>query len=193
MRLPWNGVGMKRKTAKEILADSFRELAETKNIDKITVQDVIKNCGYSTATFYRQFKDKYDLIAWDYSRRLGELMHRLDQEGYEWKDISIDGARFYAEQKEYLSNLLLHTSGYDSFVRYMTEIHIKALSERMKKAAGKDSLDELTRMYIGLYCHGTIGITCAWILGEYNASSEELSEVYEYSLPEPLYHLLHRK
>ena len=58
---------MKRKTAKEILADSFRELAGTKAIDKITVKDITDNCGYSTATFYRQFTDKYDLIAWEYT------------------------------------------------------------------------------------------------------------------------------
>lgn len=177
---------MKRKTAREILADSFRELAQTKNIDKITVQDVTENCGYSTATFYRQFKDKYDLIAWDYALRLGELMTGLDREGYGWRDISIDGAKFYARQKEYLANLLLHTSGYDFFLRYMTEIHIRVLSDLFRKATGTEQLDESTRMYIGLYCHGTIGLTCAWILGQYRASAEELAEVYETSLPEPL-------
>ena len=46
---------MKRKTSKEILAESFREVAEKKNIDKITVKDITDNCGYSPATFYRQF------------------------------------------------------------------------------------------------------------------------------------------
>ena len=59
---------MKRKTTKEILAESFRELAESKSIDKITVQEIVNNCDYSTATFYRHFKDKYDLIAWDHYR-----------------------------------------------------------------------------------------------------------------------------
>ena len=49
---------MKRKTAKEILAESFQELAEKKSIDKITVKDITDNCGYSPATFYRQFRDK---------------------------------------------------------------------------------------------------------------------------------------
>ena len=57
---------MKRKTAKEILAESFQELAAGKDIDKITVKDITDNCGYSPATFYRQFKDKYDLIAWEF-------------------------------------------------------------------------------------------------------------------------------
>ena len=59
---------MKRKTAKDILADSFRELAQKKKIDKITIKDIAANGGYSPATFYRQFKDKYDRIAWDYAR-----------------------------------------------------------------------------------------------------------------------------
>lgn len=44
---------MKRKTAKEILAETFQELAEKKSIDKITVKDITDNCGYSPATFYR--------------------------------------------------------------------------------------------------------------------------------------------
>lgn len=44
---------MKRKTTKEILAESFHELAELKPIDKITIQDIVDNCGYSPATFYR--------------------------------------------------------------------------------------------------------------------------------------------
>ena len=60
---------MKCKTAREILAESFREVAETKPIDKITIRDIVDNCGYSPATFYRQFSDKYDLIAWDYVDR----------------------------------------------------------------------------------------------------------------------------
>ena len=46
---------MKRKKAKEILAESFRELAANKSFDKITVKDITDNCGYSPATFYRQF------------------------------------------------------------------------------------------------------------------------------------------
>ena len=54
---------LKRKTAKEILAESFREVAEHKNIDKITVRDITENCGYSSAAVYRQFRDKYDRIA----------------------------------------------------------------------------------------------------------------------------------
>lgn len=73
---------MKRKTAKEILADSFHELAKDRQIDKITVREIAANCGYSSATFYRQFRDKYDLIAWDYAQQIERLMRRIGTDGW---------------------------------------------------------------------------------------------------------------
>ena len=48
---------MKRKTTKELLAESFLELAETKRIDKIRISDITDNCGMSQPTFYHHFKD----------------------------------------------------------------------------------------------------------------------------------------
>ncbi len=107
---------MKRKTAKQILAESFRELAKEKNIDKITVKDITENCGYSTATFYRQFKDKYDLIAWAYTWGVTSIMDRIDDDGYEWRKTLLEGAHQLQTEKDLITNLLLHTSGHDSFV-----------------------------------------------------------------------------
>ena len=122
---------MKRKTAKEILAESFRELAGTKPVDAITVQDIAKNCGYSPATFYRQFRDKYDLIAWDYSQQMGRIMDRVGEDGYTWRQTLADGAEWFDRERDYLANLFRHTSGYDSFVRYKTEINYEALKKQV--------------------------------------------------------------
>lgn len=176
---------MKRKTAKEILAESFRELAGKKNIDKITVKDITQNCGYSTATFYRQFKDKYDLIAWSYTQDLEEIMKQISFDETSWKKVLMDAANYYQEHKDYLSNLLLRTSGYVSFFRYMSEINYNSLKNIIIKR-GNNALDEKTDMYIRLYCQGAVALTCDRILGKYNVSPEELAEIYENSLPEPL-------
>jgi ComF family protein len=70
---------VKRKTAREILADSLRELAAQMSVDRITVKAIAENCGYSQATFYRQFRDKYDLIAWVPVSRLRKLKRGYDQ------------------------------------------------------------------------------------------------------------------
>lgn len=177
---------MKRKTSKEILAESFRELAEQKSIDKITVRDITENCGYSSATFYRQFKDKYDLIVWEHTRQVATVMNQIDNDGYPWKQTLLDGAKGFQKNKEYLENLLKHTSGQDSFIRNMTEINYNALKKQVLQSDQISEIDEKTDMYIRLYCQGTVALTCDWILGKYNATPEELAEVYKKSLPEPL-------
>lgn len=182
---------MKRRTAKELLAESFRELAESKSIDKITVHDIVTNCGYSTATFYRQFRDKYDLIAWDYTRDIEKLLDRVGCSHDSWRQALADAAAYYANHREYLANLLLHTSGYDSFVRYMTEINHDSLMKRILLSSGVQKLDEKTEMFIRAYCLGTVNLTCEWILGKYAVTPEELKEVYEGTLPEPLQRYLY--
>lgn len=177
---------IKRKTTKELLAESFRELAAEKSVDKITVRDIAKNCGYSTATFYRHFRDKYDLIAWEEAARAARIMDRVGKDGYAWRDTLLDGARSYEQRKEYMANLFLHTTGLDSFVHYMTELNYSELKKVVRQAAGAQPIDETTDMYIRLYCTGTVCLTCDWVLGRYKATAEQLAEIYENSLPQPL-------
>ena len=171
---------MKRKTAREILADSFRELAETRSVDKITVRDITDNCGYSTAPFYRQFKDKYDLIAWQYAQRIGV-------DGCRWEQVLPDAAAWINTDREYLANLLLHTSGHDSFIRYMAEINCEVLKKHILRVTGLESLDRETDMYVRTYCLGTASLTSEGILGRYSVGPEELAAVYKNALPPPLH------
>lgn len=177
---------MKRKTAKEILAESFIEVAQTKKIDKITVKDITQNCGYSSATFYRNFRDKYDLIAWSYTQDIRRIVDKLEYTEGSWKQVLTEVAKYFDEQRDYLSNLLLHTNGYDSFVNNMAQIHYERLRFLIEKVAPKNKLSEMTEMYIREYCYGTVHLSCEWILGKYQISFDELTQVYVNSLPVPL-------
>lgn len=181
---------MKRKTTKEILAESFRELAESKSVDKITVQEIVDNCDYSTATFYRHFKDKYDLIAWDYARKTAEIMGRINGMDYSWAQTLRDGAEHYSEEKEYLANLLLHTSGHDAFIQYMADINYTELEKHILSISGLSTLDEKTAMLVRTYCLGTVCLSCEWILGQYRATPDELAQIYESALPPTLRELI---
>ena len=177
---------MKRKTAREILAESFRELAADKPVDKITVPNIIENCGYSKTTFYRLFKDKYDLMAWDYLQRIQAIVSQTKEEDYEWKHILLEVALLFNEQKNYLQNLLLHTNGYESFSRHMKNLHIELLTKCVLDASGMKELDVKTEMYVRTYCQGTVDLGCDWIMGAFQVTPEELAAVFEDCLPVPL-------
>lgn len=141
---------------------------------------------YSPATFYRYFKDKYDLIAWEHTRAVAEIVDQTSAEDYEWKQTLYDGARLYLENKDYLVNLLEHTSGHDFFMRYMAEINASALEKYILSVNGNQELTHEEMLCVKMYCHGLVDLACEWILGQIDTTLEEISEVYEQSIPEPL-------
>lgn len=184
---------MKRKTTKELLVESFRELAEAKAIDKITVQEIVDNCGYSPATFYRQFRDKYDLIAWEYAEGTARVFGTVQRKDYSWQQTLLDGARRYLSEKDYLVNLLQHTAGHDSFVQYMAEINFGQMKKHIREVSGRDALTEQETLYLRIYCLGTTCLTCEWLLDRFRATPEEIAELYRNSLPGPLKGLLNTR
>ena len=147
---------MKRKTTKEILAESFQELAANKRINKITITEITSNCGMSQPTFYNHFKDKYDLIVWIYIHESGEIMSKIGVDGYSWKDTLLDVARYFAANREYIINSLRHTSGHDSFMLYVQKVNSELmLTEVRKKLMTEYIPDEIYGM-IKVYIYGTV-------------------------------------
>ena len=181
---------IRRKTAREVLAESFRELAQTRTVDTITVRDIIDNCGYSAATFYRQFHDKYDMIAWEYAQRVSAIMSKVGRDGYSWRQTLLDGALLFDQEREDLTNLLCHTSGHDAFIRYMAEINFDALKGLILKTSGREALDRRLDMCVRVYVLGTVSLTCEWILGKYPVLPQALADVFEKTLPLPLHEYL---
>lgn len=174
---------MKRKTAKEILVESFRELAEKKDIDKITIKDITSNCGYSPATFYRNFTDKYDLIVWEYFQKAELIINNVWEKNQPWRKAQLDAVKYFNENRDYLRNLFLHTSGLESFVHHMVEIHVAHVTVYIQKKINISKLDKKTELCLRLYCYSSAELACEWILGKHKLSLDELVDIFDLSIP----------
>ena len=53
-----------REDMKAVIADTFSQMLDKEDIDKITVTKLIAECHISRQTFYYHFKDIYDLVEW---------------------------------------------------------------------------------------------------------------------------------
>lgn len=175
---------MKRLSTKEILAESFKELARDRSIEKITIRQIAENCDYSPATFYRQFKDKYDLIAWDYAREIESTIDMIGTDGFTWQDALRETARCHEEHRDYLANLFLHTSGMYSFEQYMAEVSFRLIKRLTKEKTPELSLVE--ERCIWGYCYGEVRNIMDWILGRYDADAQTMAQIYEKAVPEVL-------
>ncbi|MCR5746358.1 MAG: TetR family transcriptional regulator C-terminal domain-containing protein [Lachnospiraceae bacterium] len=110
-------------------------------------------------------------------------MNRIDVDGYKWDQILKDAAKWFFNEKEYLKNLLRHTNGYDSFMKSMVEIHYTALEKYILSAKGGRELTLKEKMLIKTYCLGAVGFACEWIMGQYEATPDEVAGVLNDSLP----------
>ena len=51
-------------STKEALGNALKKMLAIKPIDKITVKDLVEECGVNRQTFYYHFDDVYDLMEW---------------------------------------------------------------------------------------------------------------------------------
>ena len=64
------------QVTKRALAASLIKLLSQKPLDKVTVKDIIEDCGVNRQTFYYHFKDIYDLVA-NYNLKLWWVAYAL--------------------------------------------------------------------------------------------------------------------
>lgn len=57
---------------KDIIAEEYLNLIKEYDFDKVTVSDIIKKCNISRQTFYSYFKDKYDIISYNFRNKVME-------------------------------------------------------------------------------------------------------------------------
>ena len=61
---------------KSVIADTFMALSKTKDVDKITVIDLVKACHISHQTFYYHFQDILEVIEWSVQQAFQEILIR---------------------------------------------------------------------------------------------------------------------
>ncbi len=61
---------------KPLIADAFIKLSKEKNIDKITVKDIVDECGISRQSFYYHFQDILEVIEWSAEQAFQKLLER---------------------------------------------------------------------------------------------------------------------
>ena len=68
-----------RERMKYRLADAMKQCMAKLPVEKITVKEIVEECGTTRQTFYRNFKDKYDLINWYFDKILQESFEHMGE------------------------------------------------------------------------------------------------------------------
>ena len=114
---------------KEMLAESLMKLLARRTLDKITIQDIVDDCGYNRQTFYYHFHNIYDLIDWICAAQTQELIEKCRACGS--LDVGVEAVIAYMrENRRLILNILRSVNGeklLDNLYRSAQSIVLSAL------------------------------------------------------------------
>ena len=112
---------IEKRTTKDLLAESLKELCKIKSADKITIKELTQNCGLTAPTFYNHFRGKYELMAWIYNQKVEASLKNFGR-GDSFEDVICKWMDIVLEDEEFYRHLLKNAVGQNSF-RYATNDH----------------------------------------------------------------------
>lgn len=150
------------QVTKRALAASLIKLLSQKPLDKVTVKDIIEDCGVNRQTFYYHFKDIYDLVDWIFLEMASEFL-----EGKETYDTWQQG--FMQILYGVLRNRRLIMNAYNSLSREQVEQFLYAMTYDLllgvveEEAVGVPIREEDKKFIIDFYKYAFVGFTIDWI------------------------------
>ena len=148
---------------KYIFAQAIKDLIKVVPLDKIAVTDIVTRSGMTRQTFYRYFKDKYDLVNWYFEKLVLQSFRQMGngcslQEALQLKFAFINSEHSFFKEA-FKSNDYNNLVNYDFNCIY--EFY-KGIIEKNLNHSVDDDLDFLLKMY----CKGSIDMTVDWVLND---------------------------
>lgn len=170
------------------LADSVKNCMKTTPVDKITVQNIVDGCGMTRQTFYRSFKDKYDLINWYFDKLVLESFAQIGEDKTVCQSLT-EKFEFIKKEKVFFTEAFrsddrnsLKEHDYELIMGFYTEL----LAHKMQ-----NSLSEEICFLLEMYCRGSVYMTVKWVLTGMKQTPGEIAASLTEAMPPKLSELFH--
>ncbi|MCD8153385.1 MAG: TetR/AcrR family transcriptional regulator [Clostridiales bacterium] len=170
------------KARKKIIL-ALESLLEQKELDCITVSEIITEAKVARKTFYRNFRDKYDLMNWYYDIFYQESFGSIVL-GNAFEKALTQCLNIYDSKRTLLKNAYA-SKDINGLKNHDIEITRK-IYETCLTRKGADTSSETMRFAIEIAVQGGSDMVMQWILGNWDISAERLAYYIHQTLPEEL-------
>ena len=157
----------RRRESQEKIEKAFIELLQTRQINEISVSDIIKMTGLNRSTFYANYLDIYDLA--------DKTRERLEKD---FSNLFAD----YDHINEHSGALKMFTHVKENQVFYKTYFKLcyddkHLVSVYDEEQAKREQMDNNLKYHIEFFRNGLNAIIKLWLAGGCKESPEEMAEV----------------
>ncbi|MCB2297835.1 dihydroxyacetone kinase transcriptional activator DhaS [Clostridium tagluense] len=170
---------------KKALALSIKKLMETIPLSKLSIHEIVDNCGINRQTFYYHFKDKFDLVNWIYYTEAIENIDNCKNYAH-WTDGMYKTLVYFLSNKSFYINAL-NTPGQNAFDGYLFEKTYDLIMGVINDISSKIKVSDKDKNFIAdFYTYAFVGITVQWIKNSMRESPkavvDNLNEIIEGSM-----------
>lgn len=167
------------RLTKQAFADALKKKSKTKPLSKITVTELIQECGLNRKTFYYHFRDINDLIKWSLQLEFAELVKQF-AEMSEIKDM-IYCVISHIKQNHYICQCVFNAEGYFDIKDFLFHEFKKLIIVAMDKYDNSAFISkDYKEFLVDFYTEALSGILISYITKELNLPQEILDKKVNY-------------
>lgn len=176
---------------KKTLAESLKKIMLRKSFSKITVSEIIADCGLNRKTFYYHFDDIYALLKWIFDNEAIEVAKRFNLI-VDYKE-AIFFVMDYIEENDYIINCAYDSIGRDEMKKcFFGDFNdlVVSLVDSAERELGK-TLDSGYKIFLcSFYTEALAGILIDWIKNRKERNRQQIMEYLVRTMRESLLGIL---
>ncbi|HCC02198.1 MAG TPA: dihydroxyacetone kinase transcriptional activator DhaS [Ruminococcaceae bacterium] len=160
---------------KMALASSLKKLMLHRPLDKITVKDIVRDCGVNRQTFYYHFRDIYDLLGWIFQTEAYDAI--ADCQNYDtWQQGFLKILHYVTDNSSFCTNAF-RSLGRDHLELFLRNATFALLSKVMVELSkGHPIRDEDKDFITRFFSSAITGMLMDWIRSGLKASPEAMAQ-----------------
>ena len=168
------------RTERDIIS-AFNRLLSKNDIEKITTQMIADEAMISRATFYRYFKDKYDVLNRNYKDLLDRHLNHCSNYRDLYKELYC-----FARSEWSDFHRAFHTTGVNSFENYVFRYSRSVVEEITRQNRNGQGLTEEENLQLDVFCFGTTYMYRKWTFSQYELDPDEAADALFDIMPKSL-------
>ena len=164
---------MSSLTTKRAIAYAFKDLLKEKAFNKITVNDIAKECDINRQTFYYHFQDIRDLVEWTCLDEVDNILKKKD-ECERWEDKFLFIFEIMKDEKVFVKNIYHSVSSEILRNNLYRLVYPIIYDEIVEKSKGRNLREEDKKFITDFYKYAFVSIVLNWIDNGMNENPEEI-------------------
>lgn len=149
---------------KRLIASSLKKIMSKKPFSKITVTEIIKDCGVNRKTFYYHFADIYALLKWMFEEEAVEVVKNFDI--FTNPEEAIEFIIKYVEKNEHIINCAYDSIGREEMKNFFSSDFRGIISELITDAEKSFDVtldDDYKKFLTNFYTEAFSGMLIDWV------------------------------